>query len=42
MLSDWLYIGIFMLLSLFVPAIAIFLAGVLGPKKPSPIKNSTY
>ena len=42
MLSDWLYIGIFMLLSLFVPAIAIFIAGVLGPKKPSPIKNSTY
>lgn len=42
MLTDWLYIGIFMLLSLFVPAIAIVIAGILGPKKPTPIKNSTY
>lgn len=42
MLSDWLYIGIFMLISLFVPAIAIVIAGLLGPKKPAPIKNSVY
>jgi len=42
MLSDWMYIGIFMLLSLFLPAVAIVIAGILGPKKPSPIKNSTY
>ena len=42
MLSDWLYIGIFMLLSMFLPAAAILIAGILGPKKPSPIKNSTY
>ena len=42
MLSDWLYIGIFMLLALFLPAAAIVIAGILGPKKPSPIKNSTY
>lgn len=42
MLSDWMYIGIFMLLALFLPAAAILIAGILGPKKPSPIKNSTY
>jgi NADH:ubiquinone oxidoreductase subunit 3 (subunit A) len=42
MLSDWLYIGIFMLISLFLPAAALVIAGLLGPKKPSPIKNSTY
>jgi NADH:ubiquinone oxidoreductase subunit 3 (subunit A) len=42
MLSDWLYIGIFVLISLFLPAAALVIAGLLGPKKPSPIKNSTY
>jgi NADH:ubiquinone oxidoreductase subunit 3 (subunit A) len=42
MLSDWLYLGIFMLLTLAVPAIALIMAGLLGPKKPAPLKNSTY
>ena len=42
MQNDLLYIGIFMLISLFIPGIAIVIAGILGPKKPSPIKNSTY
>jgi NADH-quinone oxidoreductase subunit A len=42
MQNDLLYIGIFMLISLFIPAIAIAIAGLLGPKKPAPIKNSTY
>ena len=42
MLSDWLYIGIFVLISLSLPAAALVIAGVLGPKKPSPLKNSTY
>ena len=42
MLSDWLYIGIFMLISMFLPAAALFIAGLLGPKRPSPIKTSTY
>jgi NADH:ubiquinone oxidoreductase subunit 3 (subunit A) len=42
MQNDLLYIGIFMLISLFIPGIAIAIAGLLGPKKPAPIKNSTY
>jgi NADH:ubiquinone oxidoreductase subunit 3 (subunit A) len=42
MLSDWLYIGIFMLISLFIPGIAIVIAGLLGPKKPASVKNSAY
>lgn len=42
MSSDWLYIGIFIVLSLFVPALAIILAGLLGPKKPNPLKSSIY
>lgn len=42
MISDWLYIGIFVSASLLIPAIAIILAGILGPKKPNPVKSSTY
>ncbi len=42
MLSDWLFIGIFLVIALFVPAIAILLAALLAPKKPNPIKLTTY
>lgn|SRR5690554_5380493 len=42
MLSHWLYIGIFMLIALSLPTIAITLAGLLSPKRPNSIKNSTY
>ncbi len=42
MLSEWLYIGIFLLVSLFLPAAAITIAGILSPKKPNPVKNATY
>ena len=42
MLSHWLYIGIFMLVALFLPTIAITLAGLISPKRPNSIKNSTY
>ena len=42
MLSNCLYIGIFMVVSLFLPAAAIFIAGLLAPKKPNAIKNATY
>jgi NADH:ubiquinone oxidoreductase subunit 3 (subunit A) len=42
MLNDWLYIGIFMGVSLFLPAAAITIAALLSPRKPDAIKNSTY
>jgi len=42
MLDQWMYIGIFFGVALFLPAIAIFLAWVLSPKKPNKIKNSVY
>lgn len=41
-MSDWMYVGIFLLISLALPAVAITIAGLLSPKKPAPIKNSTY
>jgi NADH:ubiquinone oxidoreductase subunit 3 (subunit A) len=41
MLTDWLYIGFF-IVAPALPAVAIFMAGLLGPKKPNSIKNQTY
>jgi NADH:ubiquinone oxidoreductase subunit 3 (subunit A) len=38
----WLYIGIFLIVSLGLPAVAIFLAGLLAPKKSNPLKSSIY
>jgi NADH:ubiquinone oxidoreductase subunit 3 (subunit A) len=42
MLSDWLYIGIFLIIALLLPAVAIGLAAILSPKKPNKIKDLTY
>ena len=42
MLSDWLYIGLFLLIAPALPAVAIILAGILGPHKPNKLKNQTY
>ena len=42
MLHEWLYLVIFLAVSLFIPAVAIGASALLSPKKPSPIKNSIY
>lgn len=42
MLNDWLYIGIFIVIALFLPSAAILIAAILSPRKPNKIKNSTY
>lgn len=42
MLNEWLYVGIFALVALFLPAVAISIAALLSPKKPNKVKNSTY
>lgn len=42
MTHEWLYIGIFLTLAMVIPAVALVIAGVLSPKKPNLIKNSTY
>jgi len=42
MLNEWLYLVIFLAISMIIPAVAIALAALLSPKKPAPIKNSTY
>jgi NADH:ubiquinone oxidoreductase subunit 3 (subunit A) len=42
MLNDWLFIGIFIVIALFMPAAAIFIATLLAPKKPNKIKSQVY
>ncbi len=42
MSDNWLYIGLFMLISAFLPTAAITIAAILSPKKPDKIKNSIY
>jgi NADH-quinone oxidoreductase subunit A len=42
MVNDWIYIGLFLLISLFLPTVAIMIAGLVSPKKPNKIKNSAY
>ncbi|NPV55881.1 MAG: NAD(P)H-quinone oxidoreductase subunit 3 [Anaerolineae bacterium] len=42
MLADWTYIGIFILVALFVPAIAITFAAILSPRVPGTLKQSAY
>ena len=42
MTDNWMYIGLFMIISAFLPGAAITIAGILSPKKPDKIKNSIY
>jgi NADH:ubiquinone oxidoreductase subunit 3 (subunit A) len=43
MLDNWIFIGVFLLIAGLFPAAPIILQGyLLGPKKPNPVKNSTY
>jgi NADH:ubiquinone oxidoreductase subunit 3 (subunit A) len=41
-MSAWIYIGLFFIVGLIIPVGAIAAAWVLGPKKPNPIKQTTY
>lgn len=41
-MSQWIYIGLFFVVGLIIPVGAIAAAWVLGPKKPNPIKQTTY
>ena len=42
MLADWQFIGIFLVLSPIFPAMPVIFNRLLGPKKPNPLKQSTY
>ncbi len=40
--NEWLYIGLFIIVGALVPTAAIVLSWIISPKKPNPIKQSTY
>lgn len=42
MSSDWLYIGLFLLIVGIFPGAPILIAGWLAPKKPNKIKSTVY
>jgi NADH-quinone oxidoreductase subunit A len=42
MQSDWLFIGLFLLIVAIFPGAPILIAGLIAPRKPSPQKQETY
>ncbi len=40
--TEFLFIGVFLVLSIVFPAAPVLLAWILRPKKPNPLKNETY
>lgn len=42
MFESWAFVAIFSMLALSVPLIAVGLGALVGPRRPGPIKQSTY
>ena len=42
MQNDWLYIGLFLVIATLIPVSALLASWLVSPKKPNPIKQSTY
>jgi NADH:ubiquinone oxidoreductase subunit 3 (subunit A) len=41
-MSEWVFVGLFLLLGIVFPAVPVVAAYVLGPKKPNAKKTETY
>ena len=41
-MNEWLYVALFIVVGLIIPIGAIAAGFIFGPKKPNPIKQSTY
>jgi NADH:ubiquinone oxidoreductase subunit 3 (subunit A) len=42
MLDQWVFVGFLLPIGLLLPVVAILMGRILGPRKPNPIKDSTY
>lgn len=42
MQNPWLFIGIFLIIALLFPALALLIPRIIAPRKPNPIKSETY
>jgi NADH:ubiquinone oxidoreductase subunit 3 (subunit A) len=40
--NPWIYLGLFLVVGTIIPIAAIVMAAILAPRKPNPIKLSTY
>jgi len=40
--SEWIYIGLFLVIGIIVPVVPLIFARLVAPRKPNPIKQSTY
>jgi NADH-quinone oxidoreductase subunit A len=42
MQTQWFYIGIFLIIGMIVPIVPLVFSRLVAPRKPNPIKQSTY
>ncbi len=42
MLDNWLYVGLFIVAAILIPAVAVILPRWVAPRKPNAIKQETY
>jgi NADH:ubiquinone oxidoreductase subunit 3 (subunit A) len=42
MQNPWMYVGLFLLVGIIIPIAPIVFSALIAPKKPNPIKQSTY
>jgi NADH:ubiquinone oxidoreductase subunit 3 (subunit A) len=42
MQNEWIYIGLFLVIGIIVPVVPLAFARLVAPRKPNPIKQSTY
>ncbi len=42
MQTNWLYVGIFLVVGIIVPIVPLVFSRLVAPRKPNPIKQSTY
>jgi len=42
MQNEWLYIGVFLVIGIIVPIVPLVFSRLVAPRKPNPIKQSTY
>ena len=42
MQNPWMYVGLFLIVGIIIPIIPIAFSALVAPKKPNPIKQSTY
>ncbi len=42
MQSEWVYIGLFLVIGVIVPIVPLVISRLVAPRKPNPIKQSTY